>query len=103
MRGRAASLFLRRRFGRFGTAGGGTGGSGLCGCNFLHLHGLAFVDGIRRVQDDPILRAEALKNFERSAVIAADGERAKMRLVIAVDDNGAKPLRAKEEGVGGDL
>jgi len=44
-----------------------------------------------------------LQDFERGAVIAADGDRLQAKLVISVDDYGAETLCAEEERVDGNL
>src|SRR5262249_54464626 len=69
---------------------------GWCGSRqFFHVDLLALVDGVGRIHDDPVSGIESLKHFERSAIVAADGERLEMRFVIGADDDGAKSFRTE--------
>src|SRR5258707_10138006 len=71
--------------------------------HFLYVDRLAVIERIRGIENDPVRRGDALQDFESSAVIAADGNRLQMQLVVGVDDDGAKTFRAEEQRVDGNL
>jgi len=84
--------------GRRGSAGGREGI-----VHFLDVHLLAVFERVWRVENDPIVRLEPVKNFEAGAVIAADGERLQACVVIGIDHYGAESFGAEEQRVHGNL
>src|SRR5438270_10393720 len=75
--------------GRWGTLAVASRSSRWRGLFDVYLH--AFIKGIRRIQDDPIVGAQSLEHFQRSAVVAPNRQLLQMRLVIAIHHHGAQP------------
>src|SRR5215471_15431165 len=64
-----------------------------------YVHFLAFIQRVRRIQDNPVATLEPLKHFQRCAVIAANAQRPQVNLVISVHYHGAKTFGTKQERV----
>ena len=60
---------------------------------------LAFVQGVCGIQHDPVVRVEALQDFEGYSIVSADGERLQVRLMICIHDHGTKSFGAEQQRV----
>ncbi len=63
--------------------------------DFLDADFLSIVKGIRGVQHDPVVDIEPLKDFESGAVVAADGNRSKVRSMIGIHHHRAESFRSE--------
>jgi hypothetical protein len=50
---------------------------------------LTIFQSVWRVENDPIVRLEAVQDLERGAIVAPDGERLQMHMMTGVDHHGA--------------
>jgi hypothetical protein len=61
-------------------------------CDLFDAHLLTLVQRIGGIQHNPIRRFEALQDFQRCSIVAADGQLAEMGFVIGIYDDGAQAL-----------
>ena len=64
---------------------------------------LTLFERVSRIENDPVTATKTLQNFQRHSVVAADGKRLQMKLMIRIHCNRAKALRAEQQGVYGNL
>src|SRR5580765_7913457 len=69
------------------------------GCGLLDVHRLAVVERVSGIENDPVVGLEALKNFKSDPVVAADGQRPEVDMMIGVDDDGAQSFGAEKQSV----
>ena len=64
---------------------------------------LTLFERISGVENDPVTAAKTLQNFKGYSIVATDGERLQMKLVIRVHGNGPQTFRAEEQSIDGNL
>src|SRR5208282_6686897 len=63
---------------------------------------LTLFERVRGIDDDAIVGGDATHNLERGAVVAANGDGAKLNFVVGSDHGEARAFLTEEHGVDGD-